>query len=141
MRLAPEQIHKDWDAISQAIEASLPEFSSRGDSMRIHQVYKALMNESAECWLLSQGDAPYVLGVVYAYVDDFTKDKNLLIYALYGYKPIAYSVWTMVFKTIKEKAKSYGCNRLIAYSNLDRVIKIAEVLGWNTDFRFMFMEV
>lgn len=141
MKLSTEQVHKDWDAISEAIELSLPPTAASKGELRMHNVYKAIMQGIAECWILVKDDETWLLGVLYAAKDGLTEDMNLHIFALYGYRSISTNLWTIIFSKIKEKAAKLGYRKVIGYSSNKRVLQIAEVLGFDTSFKFMSLEV
>jgi len=141
VKLSTEQVHKDWEAISEAIEKALPPTVSSKGELRMHNIYKAIMGGIAECWLLVNNEETWLLGVLYSAKDGLTEDTNLYIFALYGYKPISTSLWVLIFSKIKEKAIQLGYKRVIGYSSAKGVVQIAETLGFDVSYTFMFMEV
>lgn len=136
--LTPEQVLEDWDAISNGISLSLPPTNTNGE---LEEILPLLTGGSMKCWIFSEGEDIWVLLTLMPVVDQGSKVPNLLVYSVYAYKPVNLQKWTMIIGEIKKYAKIKGYHSLIAFSNVERIVNIAEVLGWDTSFRVLKVEV
>ena len=141
MKLSAEYIRNNWDAIEYAITEALPPTSTIEYEGMMVEIQKALFSEAAECWILFSNDTPHLLMVDYYSIDFFTKEKTMVIYAMYGYKFIPDPLWFKMFEVIKKRAKDEGCLKIQAVSASERVNTIVNMLGWNTEYRLLTSEV
>ena len=139
-KLLPDQVSKFWDIISYAIEQSLP--PTVGESPdKMNNVLMAALSGKLDIW------ASYVKGdkgnkfegilatrIIY---DDVTCMKNLLLYAAYGYDKISEDSWTSGLKTIVKYAALHKCSLIVAYSNVPRIISLANSFSGDTSFSFI----
>ena len=141
VKLSPSQISKDWDNISDMFESVLPPTSSEKNTTRMIGLQKVLLAGAGECWVLLRGEKSLLIFTSYIWVDVITKDRNYIIYTLYGFVPIKPLIWTFLFNAVMKKAKEYKCNKVIGYSSVPRVSELAKSLGWDTECRFLSVEV
>lgn len=140
--LLPEQVSYRWDVLKPAIEAALPPIV--GDaSERMNEVLLSILNGEKQCWLsYHQGDKVVPNGVVVTTIlDNEGGAKDLLIYAAYAFKKLDEEVWTEGFEGLKKFAKSNGCNRITAYSSVDRIMEMAVMVGGDVSVRFITMPI
>jgi len=141
VKLSPSGINNVWDDISAAIESSLIPTSSEANDMRMFHIQKTLMSGAAGCWLVIRGEKTILMIVAYINEDGFTKDRNLVIYSIYAFEYIADSIWIYLNTEFKTMAKNHGCNKILAYSSIPRVVDIVNKLGWDTTYNFISTEV
>jgi len=142
VKLSPEEISEKWeDGLMDAIEASLPPLANYESPERMNNILRALCGGGLECWTLWLGDDLQIVGVFELIIDHATGNKSLLIYALYSYSEVSYEFWGILLKSVRKTAKEKGCSRIVAYSNVDRVVDIINALGGNSEFRFLSLEV
>jgi hypothetical protein len=139
-KLTPDQISKFWDIIGYAIEQSVPPFSYEHPD-RMNRLLAAALCGKIEVWAGYTREDDKVkfncICVTQFLYDEPTDTKSLLIYALYGYSVTNSSGWRQMFSAMARYAQAKGCKRIIAYSKVDLVIKLAEKLGADTDYTFI----
>ena len=85
--------------------------------------------------------------VVYGFVittvmEDFLSGiRNLLIYSLFGARPIEDSMWVRGLETMRKYAKANRCVKVMAYSNIDRIEEIVKSLGGEIEWKFISFPV
>lgn len=97
-------------------------------------VYDSLIEGVLDCWILvTKQEQPKVVGVCIAgvTVDLLVGYRNYLIYGLFSNTSIADSAWQSIAGTISEWARGNKCTRLVAFTDKDRVLEIAELIGAN----------
>jgi len=142
LRLLSEQVSHQWDVLKPAIEAALPPIA--GDSSdRMNEVLLSILNGERQCWLSCYQDGKRAVNgvVVTNIVNGDGGVKDLLIYAAHAFEPLDDSVWTEGFEGLRKFAKSKGCSRIIAYSNVERIIEMALMVGGDASFRFLTMPI
>jgi len=130
--MLPDQVSNFWDIIKYAIEQSVPPIE--GDSPdKMNNVLAELLSFKKQCWAsyIVEGDKRIFEGIVITQVIDDTTagTRSLLIYCLYGYREVAKESWIKGAKALAKYAKSKGCNRMLAYTDVPSLIEIAVGLG------------
>jgi len=141
VKLSPYQISNDWEAIASVIEYVLPPLSSEKNKDRMNNLLKTLIEELADCWILSKDGGTIAVFITNIIVDQMTNDRCFNIHSLYGYRPLNMRLWTMLFEIVEKKAIELKCNKVVGYSSVPRIIELAESFGWETDCRFISKEV
>jgi hypothetical protein len=141
IRLTPSQIEKYSDLIIDAVEKSMPPYTY-SSYMKSNEVLRALLADNMQCWIIHNESVGIAGIAVTAIMPDFyTHTRNLLIYSLYGIKPIEPNEWIESLKTLKKFAKAKGCYRIIAYTDMPNVISLVRKLGGDTSITFISIEV
>lgn len=139
-KLLPEQVTRYWDILKPAIEESLPPVVDEAPD-KMNRILAALIGGSLHCWVSSQikNEKRILEGVVVTKMlfDDVSDTKSLLIYCLYGYNIISSNGWKSGFATLAKWAKSRGCSRIVAYSDVPRILDIVGKLGGDTRYRYI----
>ena len=143
-KLLPEQISKFWDVIKYAAEQSIPPNAGEHPD-KINRILTAAISGKIDVWAsYERGEDnnrfESIMLTKFLY-DDVVGTKNLLIYSIYGYGVISASSWRDGLKTLVKYAKGRNCSMIIAYSNIPEVIKLADSLGAETDFRFISFKI
>ncbi len=136
--LTPEQVLEDWSAISEGISLSFPPTNTNNS---MEEILPMLTSGSMKCWVFSEGDKTWVLLTLLPILDYGSRVPNLLVYSVYAYKPVSLQKWTTIIGEIKKYAKVKGFHSLIAFSNVERIINMVEILGWDTSYRVLKLEV
>jgi hypothetical protein len=68
-------------------------------------------------------------------------EKQLLVYSVYGYENLSKRIIVDGFKLLMEYAAGQGCSSLVAYTNLDGLVRYVKRLGGSADYTFIRMEV
>ena len=145
VRLIPEQIANLWDMIKYALENSPPiVVEQRGDKW-INKVLEQALNGSIEIWAAykrSEEGAKFEGIVITSFeIDKFVRQKSLLIYYVFSFRETAPSTWIEGLKVLTKYAKSRGCVRVIAYSNVPEIVSISEKLGGDVSTTFITFDI
>ena len=139
-KLLPDQISKFWDVIKYAIEESLPPVVGEGPD-KMNKILMSLLSDKAQCWAsyTMDGERRKFEGIMITRVmyDDVSDTKNLLIYCFYGYDNIERASWLNGFRTLVKYASSRDCHRIVGYTDLPSVVKIAERFGGEARYAFV----
>jgi hypothetical protein len=131
VQLLSEQVAEYWNIIKYAVEGSLPPIANEAYD-KMNRILEALLTDQMQCWVsYREEESGRVLeGILITTITgDFCSDiKSLLVYSLYGFNATE-QAWAEGFSTISKWAKSKGCNRIIAYTDVPRIIEIIQQLG------------
>lgn len=130
-----------WDLIKEGIDATLPPYVTN-DPKRMESVQMGLLGSLAQCWVYVD-DTPSVIGFVLSRIvyDDFTDSTNLLIISIYGFKPVTGEAWVDGFETIRRFGVGKGCEKIIAYTNENKVKRIVERFGGVAEYSFVSIDL
>lgn len=137
----PDQIEKDWQAIYEAIKESFPPLADATLPEHENNLFTSLMSGVLECWVLYEGEDPWIIGTLQVTREVVTGTKNLLVYSILAYKPIPLQVWYSLFVKFRQRCKELGCSKVVAFSNVDRVVQLVKSLGGRSDFKLLWLEV
>ena len=99
------------------------------------------MNGNLICYGLYGEEEPVALMTFQIVSDIVPKDRSLLIYSIYAYRTISLQEWNYILRGGKNIAKELNCKKIIAYSNIERIINLVKLLGGNTETHLLQMEV
>ena len=139
IKFLPDQISKHWGEIKKAIEAALPPTAGESPD-KMNNILEELLLDNMQCWVNVNNETGKIngIGTTQVIVDTGTKIRNLLIYTAYSLGEETTSKdWKEGYKTICKYANSKGCQRLIGYTSIEKVVKLAEWLGGESKFRFI----
>lgn len=137
LKLLPEQVSDRWQALKDGIEASLPVVNDE-DPEKMNNILAAILTGDVQCWVsyreLEDLKKQGVALVLTTTVDDrLTNTRSLLLYLVWAWEKTQASDWIEGFQALTKFAKLMKCNRLISYTDDEKVIKIAE--KFNGEFR------
>ncbi|MCK5017903.1 MAG: hypothetical protein KAS32_12650 [Candidatus Peribacteraceae bacterium] len=140
IRLLPEQASAHWDDIKTAVKESLPPTVGE-QSDKMNNILNGLLTERMIAWISveQRGEDNIITGIV---LTTFTQDecsgtKALLIYCVYGYNNATRVSWESGIETLRKFAESSGCHRILAYSDVESIIKFVEGIGGETKYRLL----
>jgi hypothetical protein len=128
LRLTVPKIASWWNFLRPLVHKALV----RCDETTMMNVYDSLVSEALDCWIIiTKEEQPKVVGLCIAgiTVDLLVGYRNYLIYGLFSTTSIADSAWQSLASTVSEWARSNKCDRLVAFTDKDRVLEIAELIG------------
>lgn len=146
VRLLPEQVSKHWDIIKFGIENSLPPIAGEHPD-KMNRVLSSLLSGKASCWMSYVKDAEAQKITFEGFVitkllyDEVSDTNNLLIYCLYSFTNIENSTWINGLSKLAKYAESKGCTFIIAYTDVEHLINIANNLGADTRYTFISINV
>jgi hypothetical protein len=118
VRLIPDQIAKFWELIKGAIAASVSkEYEVSGNLL--NNSLKNLLTGTSQAWLvMDEQNGKPIVGVVVTYITDdpMGEQRNLVIYALFGFQIVDDSIWLDGIDKLKEFARANGCKQLVGYT-------------------------
>ena len=141
IKLSPEQINDQWIAVWDAMLASLPPTADVPGEVEKSETLKALLEGRLDCWFLMKGEEVWSVATTCFTKDIVSKDKSMLIYSFLTYKPITNDLWFKIVLNISKYAKQNGCSSITAYSEVQRIIDVIDMLGGKSNFRFLRLEV
>jgi len=144
-RLLPGQIANMWDIIRYAIEQSVPPATGEHPD-KMNRILAAALSGSIDIWASyhkeEDGKVKFEgLAVTQILYDNASQTKNLLLYSLYGYTGPSGNTWVGGIGTLAKFAKSRGCSSIVAYTQEQGIVKLAERLGADTSFTFIQFDV
>ena len=142
--LLPDQISSKWNIIKRGIEVSVPPTITSSPKV-MNNILMGLLEGSAQCWV--EYEVVKEKSIVYGFLittvmEDFLSGvRNLLIYSLYGARPIDDDIWVRGLITLRKYAKANNCEKVIAYSNIERIEEIVRSLGGKVEWKFISFPV
>ena len=139
VKLTVEQIADSWNAIKYAVNGSLPPVANESYD-KMTRILESLMNETMQCWI-SYKEIDKVRKLKAILITSITSDmcsniKNLFIYSLYGFD-LDDSTWSEGYDTFSKWGKENGCNRIVAYTDVSRIIDIVKQYGGEAKYTFI----
>ena len=112
----------------------------------LNEILKGLITGKSQAWIISgddEGDKAtvYAMGTTCFSIEEVTGTKNLLVYSLSSYKLIKDSLWIDAMAKIKMFAKENECFKVIAFTQVDRIVEVAASLGGNIKTKLIYWEV
>lgn len=142
IQLTIEQISERWPILRKALEASHPPTSLANDFFFQKNLRDLLTGyKQAWVWADTKGDVGYVIST---FIDDFdSKQKFLLIYTAYALEDcvVEGKLWMEGLKGLFKFAASTGCSKIVAFTNQEKVIKLANHVGMTAIWQMLEMEV
>lgn len=138
--LLPEQVSRLWNNIRAKLIDRMPPITVNGP-MELAKVYESLLSGIMQCWSYVDGDK--VVGFVLTTVttDWCTSAKSLLVYAVFSVDTTKKEYFEDAFDTLQRYARSQGCKHITGYTDIPQVIRIVELLGGDTSFTYIKLEV
>jgi len=129
IRLESRQVTEFWETLSPYIAEALPQYVRlTGDSL--NNILAAVLAGKAQCWVSygieEKSLVLYGTVITTIVVDELSMTRTLLIYALTGTQDyLDDSIYVRGIQSLMKFAKSEGCQFLVAYSNVDRLVRLA----------------
>lgn len=139
-KLTYEQVSQFWDIIKYAVENSLPPIVGEHPD-KMSRILSAALCGRLEVWALHKDRRFEGIMVTKFIYDDASDTKNLLIYCVYGYRPVTGREWLEAAKVLFKYAKSKGCIQVIGYTNVQHIIKLAKTVGGDDTYTFVSADI
>jgi hypothetical protein len=138
VRLLPDQIIREWDVIKHAIKEANHE-RLFAEEQTVREYLRHILAGEMQVWAITDDEEEAFLGVG---VTRFSYDhgmsaKRLEIFALYSYRDVPAKVWAACFVALKRFAKAHRCDYIIALSDQEAVIHLAERMGGDVAQHFI----
>jgi len=138
----PQQIPSFWVTIKDVIGMALPPVTGEKGN-KLNNILTRLLEGTMECWVAfserSGEKKPNGLMLTTIISDDITETKSLLIYCMAtieGGEPDLQD-YEEGIEAWKKYARANGCNRVVAYTNLDYLVDMAEKIGGSAIYSFI----
>lgn len=137
IKLMPNQISQNWPKLRPAVLNALPPIAPNLGTDTEINLLTALANDKLQMWAVCKEKSKSVNAVITTeIVEDFaTKANHLVIYTLYGIDKMLREDFIDGLKALKKFARDNKCIKIIAYTNIDKVIELAQMLGGTVDWK------
>ncbi len=139
IKLLPAQIMEYWEYIRECIAEALPPFVEDNSSSFL-VIQEQLLIGSMQCWFITHDTVPSIIYAVVTtrtVIDDSTFTKNLLLFSVTSTEDHPVGMWEEAYSKFKLYAKSQYCNKIIAFSDNELVIRLAKSLGADINWRLI----
>jgi hypothetical protein len=140
IRLLPEQVIREWEVVEYAIkEANYEQMFDSDEAIRDHLRHVVL--GTMQVWAIVNGDDFAGIGVSRFNTDTAMGVKRLEIYSLYAFKSLSPRTWATCFVVLQRFARANGCSHIMAISDNESVISLAEKMGGDTAQRMIVFDL
>ena len=138
LKFSPIQIMENWPYIKECISLSLPPYVL-GSQDAMLRIQEQLLVEYLDCWACVNDELGTLFGIMTTRVavDDITLTKNLLIFTITLTEEHENDVWLEGYEYLSKYAESRNCTSIIAYTNQEHVIALADNLRGDTSWRML----
>ncbi|KKN51492.1 hypothetical protein LCGC14_0622330 [marine sediment metagenome] len=144
IRLTDKQVSTYWEDVKAHVRYSLPihmEFNDKAMS----NILDGLIKGDTQCWvgLDKDKDPPDpVCMILTAFSTEYaTKTKNLVIFSFSAYSHLVDEVYAEGIQVLKQFAAKNKCHRLIAYTQIPRILDVAKKLDGDISTTLLSWEV
>jgi len=140
IRLLPDQVIKEWEVVKYAISQANHEqlfATEEGVKDHLRQVIAGVMH----VWAIVQDDEFAGVAVTRFNTDQSVGVKRLEIYALFGFKVIKNKTWATCFVALRRFAEAKNCSFIMALSDNQAVLRLADKLGADTEQRMIVFKI
>ena len=130
IRLLPSQIPTVWNHIKYAV-SKVMQLSGDDYTRYIVKLIHSLLTEKSQCFV-RLNDERKLTGVTITkiVVDNYTKERKLIIDIVYSYEHIDENEWQSYFEIIRDFAVKNNCVEMETNSGVARVHQIANMTGF-----------
>ena len=138
LKFSPTQIMENWPYIKECIALSLPPYVLASSDAML-RIQEQLLVEYLECWACVDDKLGELFGIVTTKiaVDDLTLTKNLLVFTITITEAHEHSVWSDGYYYLSKYATAKGCASIIAYTNQESVVALANSIKGDTSWRLL----
>jgi hypothetical protein len=142
--LTLDQVSTHWDIIKYAVEQSLPPLTVDHPD-RLNRILSSMLKGQTQCWAsyTKNGNERRFEGIAVTKIiyDDASNTRNLLLYCLYGYDDITSQSYIDGLTALAKYAEANNCAQAVAYTNVPKLVELANNLGGNTEYTFITFNV
>jgi len=133
-RLAPDIVNRFWGVIKFAIAKSVPPLANGADEAGMTSILMKILNDEMQAWLVQDDrNEPVAIMLTMITREIGINRADLLIYSIYGMKPLNMKMLNDIIKQLEMFGKATGCSNIIYQSDRENVIEITKRLGFSTD--------
>jgi hypothetical protein len=131
LRLLPDQIMEHWHFIRDSMVRSFPPIAQQSPEALLRLQEQFLLGEM-DCWFGVEAlNTQDIIAVMTTKVvaEEATGTKNMLIFSVTTYQLHSPDLWSDGYDTLRKYAASFGCTKIISFTNNPIVLEIARSLG------------
>ncbi len=138
LKLSPEQLMEHWPYVKECIILALPPYVTC-DVDNILRIQEQLLIGSLECWACVNDASGEFLGIAttQVVVDEVTMTKNLFLFSVTLTEESEDYIWQEGYLHFSRYAVSKGCNAIIAYTDRQSIVMLANRLGADTTWHLL----
>ena len=107
----------------------------------LRNILRSLLGGELQCWIVSNNSEVHGYALTTIAEDNISKSKFLNIYDIFAFRELTKETSADMISALKEFAKANNCKKITAYSNIVKIVGLAEAHGFNSDIRFLILEV
>lgn len=139
VRVQPKKLAEHWAFIKLAIASATPPNVELSEELML-RILCQLLAGKMQVWVANRKDVfpakAIALLTTSLVEDEVTGARTLLIFSLYGWEPISEDEYRQGLETLAIFAKAENCTCIAFYTIDPNVIKMAEAVGFMTEFRY-----
>lgn len=141
VKLLPDQVLREWEVIKHAImNSTYEQIFSTDDKVRDH--LREILLGTMHVWAVLDAQEQLVAVGTTRFSHDLTMGvRRLEIYSLYGFKEFTLEQWAECFVSLQRFAKAQNCSYIIALSDQERIIQMAQKVGGDSSQRLLVFNV
>lgn len=140
IKLLPEQVIKEWEVIKHAIkQANHERMFDTSEAVKDH--LRQIILGEMQVWALVSDDEFAGVAVTRFSRDRGMGNKRLEIYSLYAFKSVSLRAWATAFVVLKRFAQANSCSHIMALSDNEDVLSLADRMGGDTAQRMIVFNV
>ena len=144
VRLEPDQIAEYWDMLKPAIMGALPPVSSN-DKDLANNILENLLAHGMDCWMvytIKDGVNKILLIATTTISEDIcSRTRSLMVYTVFGVNPASGKEWEEGFEVLSKYGRSRGCSRIIAYTDVESIRRMAKIFGGEARYTFISIPI
>ena len=146
IKLLPYQVSSHWDLIKDVVEVADPQ-NRLYSPKRLNNLLKSLLLDGATAWIIAvvNGEVNAKGLIITSFTTDQITDTRSLsidILGAFNNRIINNKDYVNLYSTLVKYARSKRCKRIVAYTNVPRIIKFATELSIaDSNFQFLSFDI
>lgn len=142
IRMYPDQVARHWEGLKPAIEGALPDIT-KATMDRETSIFKSLMAGQLIMHLLCDDATMLIRGIMTTAIIDTIDmvERQLLLYTAYAVGETKKEDWIEAWRLLADYAKGNNCTSVVAYTNQEKILSLAKMVGCKVDVHFLRWEV
>ncbi len=138
--LTPMQVAKHWNLLKEKVVQNAPPTCEGTD---YNLILEGALGGALQIWAAITDDTLVGFVITQMVYDPFSISRTLLLFALFSIDGIVVppSIWRESYDTLMKYATSKGCARISAYIGDERLVRLANRLGFDTKYVYATLEV
>lgn len=139
VKLLKTDIDRLWNIIAPMIEKSLPDWVDLSENVMTNILESLMVGNLTGWFIYTDSKKPEIVGfgTTRIAIDEMSGERTLIIYSLYSLNKITKGIWMNATEKITRYAITQKCTSIAAFSNLENVVKLSEMLGADTSVTYI----